>query len=391
MVGFLLARAGVPVVVLEKHADFLRDFRGDTIHPSTLEVLAELGLDKGVLALPHEKVARVSGQFGPQALVFAEFSRLPVRHPYIAMMPQWDFLSYLAGQGSRLPSFRLIMNASAEDLLRDGERVVGVRAVTPEGPIEVMADLVVAADGRHSTLRAKAGLALDDLGAPMDILWFRLSHAPDDPPETMGRFEPGRLLVHINRGDYWQCALVIPKGAAEAVRQRGLDGFRRQVGMLLPWAAHRVARDVTSWDDVKLLSVTVDRLKTWYVPGLLAIGDAAHAMSPIGGVGINLAIQDAVAAANILWKPLRDKQLDIRHLGAVQRRREWPTKVTQRLQIIVQNRVIGPALVSDKPLRPPLVLRLAARFPVLRQLTARLIGVGLRPEHVHSPELPPVG
>lgn len=390
MLGFLLARAGVPVVVLEKHADFLRDFRGDTIHPSTLEVMAELGLDKGVLGLPHEKVPRVGGQFGTEALVFADFSRLPVRHPYIAMMPQWDFLSYLAAQGSRYPSFKLIMKANAEDLIRDGDRVAGVRAVTPEGPLEVRADLVVAADGRHSTLRAKAGLALDDLGAPMDVLWFQLSREPADPPETMGRFEPGRLLVHINRGDYWQCALVIPKGAADAVRERGLDAFRSQVGDLLPWAADRVAREVKSWDDVKLLSVSVDRLRTWYKPGLLAIGDAAHAMSPIGGVGINLAIQDAVAAANILWKPLRDKQLDTMQLAALQRRREWPTKVTQWLQVTVQNRVIGPALTSDQPLRPPLVLRLAARFPALRRLTARLIGVGLRPEHVRSPELPPV-
>jgi len=391
MLGFLLARAGVPVVVLEKHADFLRDFRGDTIHPSTLELMAELGLDKGVLALPHEKVPRVSGQFGDEALVFADFSRLPVRHPYIAMMPQWDFLSFLAEQSRRYPTFTLIMTASAEDLLRDGDRVTGVRAVTPAGPLEVRADLVVAADGRHSVLRARAGLALDDLGAPMDVLWFRLSRKPGDLAESMGRFQPGRLLVHINRGDYWQCALVIPKGAADAVRQRGLEAFRRQVAALLPWAAERLARVVKSWDDVKLLSVRVDRLRTWYAPGLLAIGDAAHAMSPIGGVGINLAIQDAVAAANILWQPLRDKQLEIRHLAAVQRRREWPTRATQRLQLMIQNRVIGPALSSTQPLRPPLVLRLAARFPVLRRLTARIIGFGLRPEHVHSPELPSVG
>lgn len=388
MLGFLLARAGVPVVVLEKHADFLRDFRGDTIHPSTLEVMAELGLDRGVLALPHEKLAQIGGQFGGESLQFADFSRLPVRHPFIAMMPQWDFLNFLAEQGRRYPAFTLVMQASAEALLQDGGVVAGVSAMTPEGLLEVRSDLVVAADGRNSILRPQAGLQLDDLGSPMDVLWFRLSRRPDDPRETMGVFEPGRLMVHINRGDYWQCALVIPKGSAEAVKQRGLDDFRQQVAELLPWAAARAGADLANWDDVKLLSVRVDRLRTWHRPGFLAIGDAAHAMSPVGGVGINLAIQDAVAAANILWRPLRDQQLEVGHLAAVQRRREWPTKVTQRLQVLVQNRVIGPALAARRPLRPPLVLRLAARFPVIRRLTARLIGLGLRPEHVHSPELP---
>ncbi len=388
MLGFLLARAGVPVVVLEKHADFLRDFRGDTIHPSTLQLMTELGLDEGLLALPHEKVATIGGQFGDQALVFADFSRLPVRHPYVAMMPQWDFLNFLAEQGRRYPAFSLFMRAIAENLILDGDRVTGVRAATPDGPLEVSADLVVAADGRHSRLRAEAGLELDDLGAPMDVLWFRLSRHSGDPPETMGRFDPGRLLVHINRGDYWQCALVIPKGSAEMVRACGLDAFRDIIRALLPWAAARVREDVKTWDDVKLLSVRVDRLRTWYRLGFLAIGDAAHAMSPIGGVGINLAIQDAVAAANILWRPLRDGRLDIRDLAAVQHRRSWPTRVTQRLQLMVQNSVISAALNSTAPLKPPLGLRLANRFPVLRRLPARIIGIGIRPEHVHTPELP---
>ncbi|MCL4768424.1 MAG: FAD-dependent oxidoreductase, partial [Hyphomicrobiaceae bacterium] len=315
---------------------------------------------------------------------------LPVRHPYIAMMPQWDFLDFVAEQGRRYPGFTLIMQAVAGDLIRSGERVTGLRASTPDGPLEIEADLVVAADGRHSNLRAQAGLELEVLGAPMDVLWFRLSRAPGDPGETFGRFAPGGLMVHINRGNYWQCALVIPKGAADRVRQRGLDAFRQQVGDLAPWAVARLADDLRTWEDVRLLSVRVDRLKTWYRPGLLAIGDAAHAMSPVGGVGINLAIQDAVAAANILWEPLRDKQLDIRHLAAVQRRREWPTRATQRLQVLVQNRVIGPALASDRPLRPPLLLRLAARLPFVRRLAGRIIGLGLRPEHVRSPELPPV-
>lgn len=391
MLGFLLARAGVPVVVLEKHADFLRDFRGDTIHPSTLELMAELGLAEAVLRLPHQKVPRVGGQFGDEMLTFADFSRLPVRYPFIAMMPQWDFLSFLAEQGRRYPGFSLLMEATAEDFLYDADKIVGLKIETRDGPLEVRADLVVAADGRHSVLRAHSGLALDDLGAPMDVLWFRLSRAPGDSSETMGRFEPGRLLVQINRGDYWQCAMVIPKGGADAVRERGVDAFRQDVSALLPWAGNRIADDVQTWDDVKLLSVRVDRLQTWYRPGLLLIGDAAHAMSPIGGVGINLAIQDAVAAANILWQPLRDKQLETRHLAAVQKRREWPTRATQRLQVIIQNRVISPALAAKGPLQAPLPLRLAARFPVLRGLTARVVGLGLRPEHVRSPEMPPAG
>jgi 2-polyprenyl-6-methoxyphenol hydroxylase-like FAD-dependent oxidoreductase len=391
MVGLLLARAGVPVVVLEKHADFLRDFRGDTIHPSTLELMAELGLDEALLRLPHQKVPRIGGTFGGERLLFAEFSRLPVRHPFIAMMPQWDFLNFLAEQGRRYPNFSLFMEANVEDLLHANGRVAGLMARTPSGQLEVRADLVVAADGRHSVLRDRAGLALDDLGAPMDVLWFRLSRAPGDSSEIIGHFEPGRLLVQINRGSYWQCAIVIPKGAADAVRERGLDAFRAHVTEVLPWAGVRIGEDIKTWDDVKLLSVRVDRLRQWYKPGLLFIGDAAHAMSPIGGVGINLAIQDAVAAANILWQPLRDKQLETRHLSAVQRRREWPTRATQWLQIAIQNRVIRPTLAAQQPLRPLLVLRLAARFPALRRLTARVIGIGLRPEHIQSPELPPQG
>lgn len=389
MLGFLLARAGVPVVVLEKHADFLRDFRGDTIYPSTLELMAELGLDEAVLRLPHQKVPRIGGTFGGETLLFAEFSRLPVRHPFIAMMPQWDFLNFLAERGRRYPNFSLFMEANVEDLLHANGRVAGLMARTSTGQLEVRADLVVAADGRHSVLRDRAGLVPDDLGAPMDVLWFRLSRAPGDSSESIGHFEPGRLVVQINRGNYWQCAMVIPKGAAHAVRERGLDTFRAQVTDVLPWARQRISEDLKTWDDVKLLSVRVDRLWQWYKPGLLFIGDAAHAMSPIGGVGINLAIQDAVAAANILWQPLRDKQLETRHLLAVQRRREWPARVTQWLQIAIQNRVIRPTLAAERPLRPPLLLRLAARFPVLRRLTARVVGIGIRPEHIESPELPP--
>jgi 2-polyprenyl-6-methoxyphenol hydroxylase-like FAD-dependent oxidoreductase len=388
MLGYLLSRAGVSVIVLERHADFLRDFRGDTIHPSTLGVMAELGLDHDLLALPHQKVPRIGGQFGNRLYQVADFSRLPVRHPYIAMMPQWDFLSFLAERAKAHPGFTLIMKARAEDLVWEGGRVSGLTATTSDGLLTVTAELVVAADGRHSILRERAGLALKAFGVPMDVLWFRLSRSAGEPGQTMGRFEPGRILVAIDRGDYWQCAIVIPKGKADAVRERGLAAFRSDVAGLLPWAARSLEQDLKSWDDVKLLSVRVDRLETWWRPGFIAIGDAAHAMSPIGGVGINLAIQDAVAAANILSQPLREGRLQPSDLAAVQRRREWPTRATQRMQVFLQNRVIGPALKSDQPVKPPLLVRLADRWSFLRGLTGRLIGLGLRPEHVHSPALP---
>lgn len=390
MLGYLLARAGIPVVVIEKHRDFLRDFRGDTIHPSTLELMAELGIDDELLRLPHNKVPQVSGQFSTEVLTFADFSRLPVRHPYIAMMPQWDFLNFIAEKARHFQSFTLLMEAEGTDLLTNDGKVVGVTARTPEGPIEIHADVVVAADGRHSVLRESAGFVPDDLGAPMDVLWFRLSRDAGDTDETLGVFGVGRGLIHINRGNYWQCAVIIPKGAAETVRARGLEKFREDVGELVPWARDRLADDLRTWDDVKLLTVRVDRLKQWFRPGLLFIGDAAHAMSPIGGVGINLAIQDAVAASNILWQPLRDKQIETSHLEAVQRRREWPTRATQRLQVAIQNRVIRPILAASSVPKPPLPLRLAARFPFLRRLTARVVGVGIRPEHIQSPDLPPI-
>jgi 2-polyprenyl-6-methoxyphenol hydroxylase-like FAD-dependent oxidoreductase len=385
MLGFLLARAGVGVVVIEKHADFLRDFRGDTIHPSTLEIMSELGLYDDVLRLPHEKLGRIAAQFGTGRLE-VDFSRLPTRAKFIAMMPQWDFLSFLARQGERYEGFDLRMCTEATDLLVEGDRVVGIRVSAPEGRGEIRADLVVAADGRHSALQGCSGLARIDLGAPMDVLWFRLQREAGDPVLSGGRFEAGRIFVMINRGSYWQCAFVIPKGANEAVRARGLDAFRDAVAERAGVARERLAA-ISSFDEVKLLTVAVDRLERWWRPGLLCIGDAAHAMSPVGGVGVNLAIQDAVAAANILARPLREGSATDDHLAAVERRRAWPTRMTQRIQIALQNRLIGPALAAGRPLTVPLPIRLMQRYPWLQRIPARLVGIGVRPEHVETDEI----
>ena len=387
MLGLLLARAGVPVLVLEKHADFLRDFRGDTIHPSTLEVMHELGVLEALLGLPHQEVHTLTAQVGDSVLPLADFRHLPTRCRFIAFMPQWDFLSFLASQAARYPAFQLRMQAEVTDVLEASGQVVGVRAGTPGGPLEIRAPLVVAADGRASVVRARAGLQPRDLGAPMDVLWFRLSRGPADPTETTGRFDRGRIFIRINRGAHWQCGYVIPKGAAETIQHGGLVPFRATVATLMPFAADRVG-ELTDWDAVKLLTVQVNRLTHWSRPGLLCIGDAAHAMSPIGGVGINLAIQDAVAAANLLAEPFRAGRLTPEHLHRVQRRREWPTRITQGLQLLAQRRVITQVLAGRGPLAPPLALRLLARVPLLQRLPARLIGVGVRPEHVRTPVVP---
>ncbi len=387
MLGVLLARAGVSVVVLEKHADFLRDFRGDTIHPSTLEVMAELGWLDEILRLPHQKVSQFSAQFGSERITLADLTRLPVRAPFVAMMPQWDFLNFLAEKGRGYgPRFRLLMEVEATGLIgRDG-RVTGVRArARSGGEIEVSAALTIAADGRHSTLREASGLAVVDFGAPMDALWFRLSRHPGDTTETQGRFAAGAIFVMLNRGDYWQCAYVIPKGWNERIRAAGLEAFYRSIGALLPFSADR-AREITDWDEVKLLVVQVDRLRRWWRRGFLAIGDAAHAMSPVAGVGINLAIQDAVAAANRLAEPLRTNALRDDDLAAVEARRTFPTRATQRMQLLVQNAVIAPALAEKGELQPPLALRLLTRVPLLNRLPGRLLGLGFRPEHVATRE-----
>ena len=386
MLGFLLARAGVDVVVLEKHADFLRDFRGDTIHPSTLDIMGELGLLDEFLKLPHQKVTKLGAFFGDREYAFADFTHLPTRCKFIALMPQWDFLNFLAERGRAYPAFHLRMRAEAIDLIEDGGRVAGVGADTPDGPIEIRADLTVGCDGRHSTVCARAGLVAQDLGAPMDVLWFRLPKKASDRAETMGRFEAGRIVVLLDRGDYWQCAFLISKGSIEETKRAGLPAFRQNVAQAVPAFADRVD-DLKDWDQIKLLTVAVNRLERWYRPGLLCIGDAAHAMSPIGGVGVNLAVQDAVAAANILWQPLKIGKPSEDDLDRVQKRREFPTRVIQRLQVFVQNNVIDRALGARQALQAPLVLRLMSRFAPLRRIPARIVGVGVRPEHVHTPDV----
>jgi 2-polyprenyl-6-methoxyphenol hydroxylase-like FAD-dependent oxidoreductase len=381
MLGFLLARAGVSVAVLEKHGDFLRDFRGDTIHPSTLELMHELGFLDEFLKLPHEEVTELGGCIGSTKVMIADFRHVPTHCRFIAFMPQWDFLSFLSVKARSLPGFQLRMKAEVKDIVEQNGRVIGLRAETPNGPLEVLADLVVGCDGRHSTVRARAGFQVEDLGAPMDVLWMRLSRKTDDPQQTLGYFNRGHIMVMLNRGDSWQCGFVIPKGHAERMRQQPIEAFRNEIAEMAPFTRDRVS-ELKDWDAVKLLSVSVDRLRTWHRPGLLCIGDAAHTMSPIGGVGINLAIQDAVAAANLLAVPLRSGTLTEQDLEKVQRRREFPTRFTQRLQVLIQNRIIGKVLASSNQLTPPWPLRLFNAFPMLRRIPARMIGVGVRPEHV---------
>ncbi len=385
MLGYLLARAGIDVVVLEKHADFLRDFRGDTIHPSTLEVMEELGLLDEFLKLPHNPVRQLGVKIGETPITIANFSFLPAHRAFIAMMPQWHFLNFLTEHARAYPTFHLHMQANATEIIEADGRVTGVRADTPDGPLQVNADLVVGCDGRHSTVRERAGFVVEDIGAPIDVFWMRISREPGDPG-TGGRLDAGSFFAMLDRGDYWQLAYVIPKGASDKVHAAGLPAFRETIARTLPFLAGRVD-ELKSWDDVKLLTVRVDRLRKWYEPGLLCIGDAAHAMSPIGGVGINLAIQDAVAAANILWRPLKEGTLSESDLAAVEKRRMFPVRVTQRLQVIAQNRIVQPVLKSTAPLNPPAILRLVDRCPWLQQFPARLVGVGVRPEHVRSPEI----
>lgn len=385
MLGLLLARAGVDVVVLEKHGDFLRDFRGDTIHPSTLEVMHELGLLEDFLKRPHQEVQGIGAQVGEERLTVADFSHLPTRCKFIAFMPQWDFLDFLATHAKRRSTFRLMVECEVASLVERDGSVVGVRARSRGVEFEIAAKLTIGADGRHSVVREAAGLKVMDLGAPMDVLWLRLSKRPGDPSQSFGRFDAGRVLIQIDRGEYWQCAFVIAKGSFDAVREHGLDALRAEIARLAPHLANRVG-ELKSWDDAKLLTVAVDRLKQWYKPGLLCIGDAAHAMSPVGGVGINLAIQDAVAAANILAGPLKRGQVSEGDLDRVQRRRELPTRLTQFIQVTAQNRVIAPLLAAKGKVSPPLPLQLLQRFPYLRRIPARVIGLGFRPEHVKTPD-----
>jgi 2-polyprenyl-6-methoxyphenol hydroxylase-like FAD-dependent oxidoreductase len=387
MLGFLLARAGVEVVVLEKHRDFFRDFRGDTIHPSTLQVMHELGLLDEFLKLPHDEVRRLRGLVGDTEIHVADFTHLPTVCKFIALMPQWDFLDFLAEQGKRYPGFDLRMETDATDLIVEGaaggERVVGLRAQGPDGPLDIRADLVVGADGRHSTVRERAGFSIENIGAPMDVLWMRLSRRESDPEQTGGYMNYGRIFVTLNRGDYWQCAFVIRKGGYDEVHARGLDALRAEIVRLTPFFADRVA-ELQSWDDVKLLTVAVDRLRQWWRPGLICIGDAAHAMSPIGGVGVNVAVQDAIAAANILAAPLREGRLSTEHLAQVQKRRTFPMKVIQGMQVAVQQNIIDKVLSSDRPITAPWTVRIFNWLPFLQRIPARVVGIGVRPEHVRT-------
>lgn len=383
MLGVLLARAGVEVLVLEKHGDFLRDFRGDTIHPSTLEVIHEMGVLDEFLKRPHEKVFELRGSAGEREIVIADFSGLKAQCPFIAFMPQWEFLDFLANEGKKYPGFRLEMEARAAGLVEEKGRIVGARVETRDGLREVRADLVVAADGRHSILRGAAGLEVVETGAPIDVLWMKLSRKEGDPAQPVAKFGSGSVFVMLYRGDYWQCAWVIAKGGIEAVKRRGLEAFRAAIAAAEPFVADRVG-ELASWEDVKLLTVAVDHLKEWSRPGFLCIGDAAHAMSPVGGVGINLAIQDAVATANILAAPLREKRVTAEELKKVQKRREWPARMTQRMQVLMQDRIFAPIIGGGTSGRAPGILRAMARFPVLRRIPARVIGMGFRPEHVRT-------
>jgi 2-polyprenyl-6-methoxyphenol hydroxylase-like FAD-dependent oxidoreductase len=386
MLGYLLGRAGIDTIVLEKHADFFRDFRGDTVHPSTLQVMDELGLIDGFLKLPHQQLQKMDGQFGGTSIRISDLSRLNAKYPFIAFMPQWDFLNFLREHGKRFASLNVMMNAEATDLVWSGDTVAGVKADTPEGPVEIRAELTVACDGRHSILREKAKLEVEEIGAPMDVLWFRAGKGRDESERVFARVETGKMMVTFDRGDYWQCAYVIAKNQYDAVKARGLDALRDEIIRMAPVLKSGIS-DVKTWDDVKLLTVAINRLKRWTRPGLLCIGDAAHAMSPVGGVGVNLAVQDAVATANFLAAKLARGRPSEDELDAVRKRREFPVRMTQAMQVVVQNNIIGVALKpGDTPLKPPLPVRIINAVPWLQGITARFIGLGVRPEHVRSPE-----
>ncbi|RXG88426.1 FAD-dependent oxidoreductase [Bradyrhizobium zhanjiangense] len=388
MLGYLLGRAGIDVVVLEKHADFFRDFRGDTVHPSTLQVMDELGLIDGFLKLPHQRLQKMDGLFGGTPVRVADLSRLHTKYPFIAFMPQWDFLNFLREAGKRFTSLKVMMSTEAVDLIRRGETVTGVRANTPEGTIDIAADLTIACDGRHSTVRKRAGLKVEEIGAPMDVLWFRAGRRPDETESVFARIEPGKMMITFDRGDYWQCAYVIAKGQFDAVKARGLQALLDDVVRMAPILRSGIA-EVKSFDDIKLLTVAINRLTRWTLPGLLLIGDAAHAMSPVGGVGVNLAVQDAVATANLLADKMQHGCPSENELDAVRRRREFPVKMTQRMQVIMQNNIISGALQpGDRPLKVPLILRLITALPWLQGIPARLLALGVRPEHVQSKAAP---
>jgi 2-polyprenyl-6-methoxyphenol hydroxylase-like FAD-dependent oxidoreductase len=383
MAGYLLARAGVPVIVLEKHADFFRDFRGDTIHPSTLELMYELGLLEEFLKQPHQEVSELRAVINGQTVPIGDFSKLPTRCKFIAFMPQWDFLTFLSTQAKKFPSFQLLMQHEVIDLMFDQERVTGVRVKTPRGELEIHADLIIAADGRHSIICTRAGLERQDFGVPIDVLWMRVSKKQDDPQQSLGFFQYGRLLVLLDRGDYWQCGFVIPKGGFDEIKTRGLRQLQNEIVTFAEFLRDRAA-ELDDWSKIRLLTVQINRLRNWCRDGLLCIGDSAHAMSPAGGVGINLAIQDAVATANLLAAKLRTGAVSVDDLRKVQARREWPTRLIQAMQVFIHRRVVT-GQTSNRKASLPFIFRLVKWFPVLRQVPARFIGIGPRPEHFHSP------
>lgn len=385
MAGYLLARAGVPVIVLEKHADFFRDFRGDTIHPSTLELMYELGLLDEFLKQPHQEVRELRGVINGHTVPIADCTRLPTRCKFIAFMPQWDFLNFLSTHAKEFPSFQLLVQHEVVDLTFDQQRVTGVRVKTPRGELEIHADLVIGADGRHSIIQACAGLKREEFGVAIDVLWMRISKKQDDPRQALGFFERGKLLVLLDRGDYWQCGFVIPKGEFDEIKARGLTQLQNDIVSFAGFLRDRIT-ELDDWEKIKLLTVQINRLRDWCCDGLLCVGDSAHAMSPAGGVGINLAIQDAVATANLLAEKLRRGPVSVDDLRKVQARREWPTRLIQTMQVFIhRNMVTGKT--SDRKDSLPIIFRLLKWFPVLRQLPARFIGIGPRPEHIHSPSI----
>ncbi len=386
MLGYLLGRAGVEVVVLEKHGDFLRDFRGDTVHPSTLEVIDELGLLEDFLKLPHQKVTSAGGRVGDFSFQAADFSHLPTHCKFVALMPQWDFLNFLSARAKRFPRFQLRMQYEGVGLIRQGKRIAGVEARSPSGLVEIQANLVVACDGRHSSLRAASHLEVREFGVPIDVLWFHISRQPGDPEQVLGNINYARALILINRGDYFQAGLIIPKGSFEQTRGKGLDGFQETIARIAPFLGKRVG-EIESWDHIKLLTVQINRLRRWYRPGLLCIGDAAHAMSPAGGVGINLAIQDAVATANILTKPLLEGHVTEALLARVQQRREFPTRVTQRIQVNA-HKLFQRIFATKGPIQAPWQLKAVVQVPGLQRVMGHVVGMGVRPEHVAGTSQP---